>query len=160
MDVTMASGYIDTLNKRFVRVFSSYYFFTPPIEFSKTHYPANTNWQLSSHTVDLETFYSAPIYFPSYFINDIKLVKNTKGTFFISSDNEFELYFDQLPKKPLLYYQVENSSLLKKVEIKRKKGKGYISKIKLGKHFNNNEFVTLFLQNKAILNFKIQKEGR
>lgn len=157
MDATMASGYYDSTNNRFVTKFNGYYFFTPPIDFSKTHFPANTNWQLSNQTVNLETFYNAPIYFPSYFTNDIKLVKNTKGTFIVSSNNEFELNFDQLPKKPMLYYRVENSSSLKKVRIKKKKGKGYISKIKLGKHFKNNDYVTFFLENSAILNFKIQK---
>lgn len=158
MDVTMASGYYDSVNNLFVTKFNGYYFFTPPVDFSKTHFPANTNWQLSNKTINLETFYNAPIYFPSYFINDIKLVKNTKGTFIVSSNNEFELNFDQLPRKPMLYYQLENSALLKKARIKKKKGKGYISKIKLGKHFKDNEFLTFFLENKAILNFKIQKE--
>lgn len=158
IDVTMASGYYDSTENRFVRKFRDYYFFTSPIEFSKTHFPANTNWQLSNEVVNLEAFYNAPIYFPSYFINDIKLVKNTKGTFFLSDNNEFVLNFEHLPKKPMLYYQLENSSELRKVHVKKKKGKGYISKIKLDKHFKNNEFVTLFIANKAILNFKIQKK--
>lgn len=159
MDVTMASGNYDSANYRFVTKFN-HYFFTSPIEFSKTHFPANSNWQLSNQAVTIESFYNAPIYFPSYFINDIKLMKNTKGTFFVSTTNEFELNFDQLPKNPILYYRVENSTALKKARIKKKKGKGkgYVSKINLGKHFMDKEFVTLFLDNWAILNFKIQKE--
>jgi transglutaminase/protease-like cytokinesis protein 3 len=141
-----------------VRKFTDYYFFTPPAELLKTHFPANTNGQLSSHTFDLETFYNAPIYFPSYFTNDVKLVKNTKDTFFVSPNKELEFYFDQLPKKPLLYNQVKNSSLLNKVRFKKKKGTGYISKTKLGKHFKDDKFVTLFLQNEVNQKFKIQKE--
>ena len=84
----IASGFLDTNTNRFARKFTDYYFFTPPAELLKTHFPANSNWQLSSHTVDLETFYNAPIYFSSCFINDVKLVKNTKDTFFVSPNKE------------------------------------------------------------------------
>jgi transglutaminase/protease-like cytokinesis protein 3 len=158
MDVTMASGFFDSVDNRFVRNFNMYYFFTPPSELSKTHFPANINWQLSNKTINIETFYNAPIYFPSYFTNDIKLVKNTKGTLFISPTDELELNFDQLPKRSKLYYQVENSNVLKMVRIKKNKLKGYISKIKLNKQLKDSEFVTLFLENKAILNFKIRRK--
>lgn len=85
---TIVSGFLDTNNNRIMRKFTGYYFCTPPAELLKTHFPTNTNWQLSSHTVDLETFYNTPIYFPSCFINDVKLVKNTKDTFFVSPNNE------------------------------------------------------------------------
>ena len=157
MDVTLASGYWSIQAKKFIRSFNEYYFFTSPQEFIKVHYPANPKWQLSNNLVDVETFYNEPIYYPAYFINNVKLKKSTKGTFLISSTKELIVSFDHLPNKHELYFQFENDPFLKKAKIQRGKNKGFTSKIKVDKHFKDNEYVTLYLQNEAILDFKVEK---
>jgi transglutaminase/protease-like cytokinesis protein 3 len=158
MDVTISSGYLDVTTNRFVKKFMDYYFFQDPSDFLKNHFPANKNWQLSKKNISVESFFSAPIFFPEYFIKGVKLKKPTTGIITVSERNEFAIFFEHLPNHHEIFYQVDSSSILKKAQVKRKKGVGYFSKIKLGKHIKNNEYVTFFLKNEAILNFKIQKE--
>ncbi len=157
MDVTLASGYWNAGINRFVRKFMDYYFLTSADSFMTNHYPANEAWQLSEEPLGLETFFSSPILYPQYFTKAVKLAGNTKGIIVVSRKNAFVVSFDELPKRPALYYRTENDLVLKKAKVKRKKDKSYFSKIRLGKHLKNNEYVTLFLQNEAIINFRVRK---
>lgn len=158
MDVTLASGYWNTRSNRFVRKFEDHYFFTLPKDFSATHYPANEEWQLVHEPIGLETFFSSPIFYPTYFTKEVKLDADTKGTISVSRKNEFIVSFDKFPKKSGLFYRTKNDLILKKARVKRKKNNRYLSKIKLGKRLKNNDYVTMFLENEAILNFKVEKK--
>lgn len=158
MDVTLASGYWNARSNRFIRKFEDYYFLTAPESFMTTHYPANEEWQLTDKPLGLKDFFSSPLFYPQYFTKKVKLVANTQGTVVVSQKNEFVVSFDKLPKGSELFYRLKNDLVLKKARVKRKKDRGYLSKIKLGKHLKNNDYVTLFLENDAILNFKVLKK--
>ncbi len=158
MDVTLASGYWNTRSNRFIRKFTDYYFFTCPENFITDHFPGNEEWQFSDKPLGLKAFYGSPIFYPQYFTNEVKLAANTPGTILVSKNNQFVVSFDQLPKRSELFYKTNNDLFIRKARVKRKKDNGYFSKIRLGKHLKNNDYVTLFLHNEAILNFKVQKE--
>ena len=158
MDVTLASGYWNPRSNRFVRKFTDYYFFTSPEAFMTNHYPVNQEWKLSEKPLELDAFFSAPMFYPNYFTNKVKLTDATQGTVILSKNNQFEVSFDNLPQKSELFFKTKGDVGLKKARVKRKKGSGYFSKIKLGNHLKHNEYVTIFLKNEAILNFKVQKK--
>jgi len=158
MDVTLASGYWNPKINRFIKKFEDHYFFTSPDSFMANHYPANEKWHLTDKPLGLETFFNSPIFYPKYFTSEVKLTANTGGIIVATGNNRFVVSFDELPKRPELFYRTENDLSFKKARIKRKKANGYLSKIKLGKHFKNNDYVTIFLKNDAILNFKVQKK--
>ena len=95
VDTTWGSGYME--DKKFVKNFNPYFFFTPPQEFVRGHLPFKSKWQLlpQSKKVSQQTFMAfAPLkkeFFnlgfnsmdPDYTFNDVK----EKG--------KFNLYFEK-----------------------------------------------------------------
>jgi transglutaminase/protease-like cytokinesis protein 3 len=156
MDPTWASGHLDLVSKKFIRKQIDHYYFTKPEEFIKHHYPNNPEWQLLDDPVDIEQFFSAPIFLTDFFGTGIKLSPKTKGIFSISSKDANYIYFDQLPKHHGMYYLVHSEGEFRRMGFKKGKGKSYISKIKLNKNLHkNHDLLTVFLEDKPILNFKI-----
>ena len=156
MDPTWASGHLDLVSKRFIRKQIDHYYFTKPEEFIKHHYPTNPEWQLLDEPVDIKQFFSAPIYLTDFFGKGIELSSKTKGIFSISSQDTNYIYFDQLPRDHGMYYVVHGEGAYRRMGFKKGKGKSYISKIRLNKNLHkNHDLLTVFLEDKPILNFKI-----
>lgn len=159
MDPTWASGHLDLVGNKFIRKQLDHYYFTKPEEFIKHHYPNNAEWQLLDDPVDIKQFFSAPIFFPDFFGKGIELSPKTKGIFSISSKDANYIYFDQLPKDHGMYYLVHGEGEYRRMGFKKGKGKSYMSKIKLNKNLHkNHDLLTVFLEDKPILNFKIAEE--
>ncbi|PCJ96254.1 MAG: hypothetical protein COA50_07340 [Flavobacteriaceae bacterium] len=159
MDATWASGYIDLASDTFIKRFIEHYYLTKPSEFIKHHFPTHTEWQLLHNPIDIETFYSAPIFLPEYFQKDIKLATETKGIIQLTKENEYILLFEKIPKSHPMHYTINGSGQSIKIGFKKDRvNNSYISKIKLRKNLNSNDLLTIFLEQKPILNFIIQKE--
>jgi transglutaminase/protease-like cytokinesis protein 3 len=159
MDPTWASGHLDLVSKKFIRKQIDHYYFTKPEEFIKHHYPTNAEWQLLDDPVDIEQFFSAPIYLTEFFGKGIELSPKTKGIFSISSKDANYIYFEKLPKDHGMYYLVHGEGEYRRMGFKKGRGKSYISKIRLNKKLHKkHDLVTVFLEDKPILNFKIAEE--
>ena len=153
MDPTWASNYLNnTLNEKYIE--SCY--LTPPEEFIKTHYPSQNRWQLLEKPIDLDTFFSAPLFFPNYFDCQIKLSKNTKGTLYVSNTNQIFLEFDEIPNDIDVYYFIENKKQMRKIKFRKKKTI-YVSKIKYKEA--KDQYLTILKKNGTILKFKIKRES-
>lgn len=160
LDVTLASGYWSVRYNRFVKKFSAYHFLTPPSEFIKTHFPADEKWQLlGKQTITVNHFYNSPMFFTEYFRKKIKLTSEKKGIISLTSNNMFVVSFEGLPSKHDVFYNITGTSGLRKALVRKKKDKGYVTKIKLGKHLKSNDYLTMYLKNEPILSFKIQKKS-
>ncbi|WP_019668342.1 transglutaminase domain-containing protein [Eudoraea adriatica] len=159
MDPTWASGHLDLASKRFIRKQIDHYYFTKPEEFIKHHYPTNPEWQLLDDPVDIEQFFSAPIYLTEFFGKGIELSPKTKGILSISSKDANYIYFDQLPREHGMYYLVHGEGEFRRMGFKKGKDKSYISKIRLNKKLHKkHDLLTVFLEDKPILNFKISEK--
>ena len=156
MDPTWASGHLDLVSQKFIRKQLDHYYFTSPSEFIKHHFPTNVEWQLLDNPVNLEQFLSAPIYLTDFFGKGIELSPKTKGIFSLSSEDNNYIYFDQLPRDHGMYYWVHGSSEIRRMGFKKGANKSYISKIRLKKKLpKNHNLLTVFMDDKPILNFKI-----
>ena len=159
-DPTWAAGQI---NRRLIRFFGGnvdHFFFTEPGDFIKSHYPANPAWQLLEEPIDAEAFAKAPRYFPEYFKKDVQLSPKTSGIISLSNYNEYLLIFDKLPDVEELHYTTSESRNLKKMGLVRSKNQPYVSKIKLRKKLKNNfTFLTVFMDYKPILKFKVEQKN-
>ncbi len=157
MDPTWASGLVDRLNKRFYRLYEDHYFFTKPEEFVKTHFPINQEWQLLNRPVDAATFFSGPIFYPEFFKKGIQLSTETDGILSLSNPDENYIHFDELPRLHGMYYTINGRDEFKRLGLKKKNEKAYISKIRLKRRLKRSyNYLTVYMDNKPILNFKIE----
>lgn len=158
MDPTWASGYIDIKSNKFVRNFLDHYFFTEPAEFVKHHLPSKPEWQLLKEPISAKTFFNAPIFLPDYFKTGIALSSATSGILKSSKKSKNIIHFDELPRYHLMFYSINGSDELKKLNFKKVDKSAYISKIRLRRKLKKNtNYLTIFHKSKAILNFKIEQ---
>lgn len=67
LDATWSNGYLNATN-RYTKRFSDKYFFTPPAEFVKDHWPLDPMWQLRDYPISKTAFYAGgvnanPVYY-------------------------------------------------------------------------------------------------
>lgn len=65
LDVTWASGFVSFANE-YVRRYDDFYFLTPPGDFIRDHYPADTKWTLLSEIPVYREFKQSPFRYPGY----------------------------------------------------------------------------------------------
>ncbi|WP_161434110.1 transglutaminase domain-containing protein [Poritiphilus flavus] len=157
MDPTWASGLVDRKSKRFYRLYEDHYFFTEPEEFVKTHFPIHPEWQLLKNPVNASTFFSGPIFYPEFFRKGIRLSTETDGILSLSNPDENYIHFDELPRLHGMTYTINGRDEFKRLGLKKKNEKAYISKIHLKRRLKRSyDFLTVYMDNKPILNFKIE----
>jgi hypothetical protein len=71
LDVTWASGYINSSNRNFVKHFDDYYYLTAPEEFIRHHYPDDLRWTLLKNPPPLYEFRYTPFRQRSFVKYDI-----------------------------------------------------------------------------------------
>lgn len=159
MDATWAAGYVDPQKKQFVKNFQDHYFFTDPSDFARHHLPANVEWQLLDNPVDARAFFSAPIVLPDFCEKGIALSEHTSGILTLSRDKVNLIYFDALPPQHLMQYTIDGSGAFKRLGLRRDEQNRYTSRIRLRKRFKRKyEYLTLYMNEEPILNFKIEEE--
>jgi hypothetical protein len=87
IDATWGAGYID--DNRFVRSFNDYYFFTPPEEMIKTHYPKERKWQLLTKKIYKDDFENSVYLKSSFFKYNLKI--NSHADYVIKVDNSTQI---------------------------------------------------------------------
>ena len=153
LDPTWASYYLKNIStKKYIKIC----YLTPPEDFVKTHYPSQNHWQLLEKPIDLDTFFSAPLFFPNYFDSQLKLSKNTKGTLSVSNTNQIFLKFDKIQSDIDAYYFIESKKQIRKIKF-IKKNNGYVAKLKFNE--TQDQYLTIWEKNGAILRFKIKRES-
>ena len=65
LDAFLAAGSIDTKYSRFIKKFTSEYFFTDRSVFNLQHYPDNTAWLFGPGPKSVKEFYSQPVIYSS-----------------------------------------------------------------------------------------------
>lgn len=158
IDATWAAGYFDVTSGKFVKKLFNHFFFTKPEDFAKTHFPINNHWQLLDSPIELNAFFSAPIFFPAYFESHIKLSQNMKGTLVLSKQYLSNIVFDNFNMDKSIYYRISGEKRIRKMKIKKENNR-FISKIKFRKNIKSDKFITVFNEEKAIINFKIKGEN-
>ena len=159
LDPTWAAGYFDASSKKYIKSFIEHYYFTEPSDFLKTHFPKNEKWQLIEKPIGLSTFFNAPIFFPGYFGSEFKLRDETKGTLVLTDKNHSVLVFDKLPKKSDIFYKFQGDYRTCRMKFVKKNGT-YVSCLKFRKNLKKSQYLTVFNDNLAILNFKVLFENQ
>ena len=159
MDPTLGAGYWDLRKNIFVKKFQDHFFFTEPSNFIKDHFPGKPQWQLLNEPILVKSFMESPIFYPAYFLKKVELVSNTKGIWEVTKNQKLHISFNKLPKRYSLQYSLDGFQHLKGVRVKKLHRRSYLSILKLRKKIKSDTYLTLFLENKPILNFKLQPKN-
>ena len=93
LDATWASGYI-SYKDEYVRKYDDYYFFTPPQDFIRDHYPDELRWTLLDHPPTVREFQNTPYKSQHFVKNRIKTFKPSKGIIEAAVGDEVEIVLD------------------------------------------------------------------
>ncbi|AXT19373.1 hypothetical protein D7030_12840 [Flavobacteriaceae bacterium AU392] len=154
IDATWANTYLSLKNKKFLKDFYNYYFFTDPDELITSHFPANSKWQLTSNYISKKQFFSKPFLHPNYFVSNFKLT-DMKGVLKVSKKTKHVIInFDKINNKDKEYsYTYTGDKHASKLEIIEQYDSTYRAKIKSPKKENSN--LTLFYKSYPIVSFKV-----
>ncbi len=156
MDATWGSGYWDLKKDIFVKKFQKHFFFTTPSDFIKDHFPGKEQWQLLNEPILVKSFMESPIFYPNYFLKKVELVSDTQGIWEVTKNQELRISFNNLPKRYSLQYSLDGFQQRKRVRVKKLHRRSYLSILKLRKKIKSDTYLTLFLENKPILDFKLR----
>lgn len=91
VEPTWASGYGDS-NKKFVKRFEPYYFFTPPEVFIYEHFPQNVEHQYLRKKISIEDFEHLPYYKLKFFLLNLSCLSH-HNSFIDEVEEKFKLTF-------------------------------------------------------------------
>ncbi|MBU2939671.1 hypothetical protein KO494_08985 [Lacinutrix sp. C3R15] len=158
IDVTWSAGYQDMQTKKFIKSFNDFYFFTAPDKFINHHFPAKQEWQLTQKPVKLKDFFATPIFYSHYFDSNLKIAKQHSGIIYTSKDQKtITLYFDEVPKKPILHYLLDKDLNAKKIFLRKSKDNKYFTTIRVKN--KNAKNLTVFSNTEACIGFKIETQN-
>jgi transglutaminase/protease-like cytokinesis protein 3 len=155
LDATWAAGDEIEYRKTWAFRFNDHYFLEDPSHFITHHLPEDPNWQLLEVPVSKAVFFKAPIFYEAYYDMDVVLSESHNGTLFLNPKTKtLSVYFDTKPDSPLFFL---THSTNEPTQIKFKKTtNGYVGKCKIKDP--NPRFLTIFKDQKAILDFKIEMQ--
>lgn len=153
LDATWAAGDETEYRKKWTFHFNDHYFLEDPNHFITHHFPEDSNWQLLATPILKSEFFKAPIFYEAYYNANVTLSDLHTGTLLLNPKTSILLiHFDSKPDSPLYFL---THSITEPTKIKFKKTKiGFIGKCKIKDL--NPRFLTIFKDQKAILDFKIE----
>jgi transglutaminase/protease-like cytokinesis protein 3 len=153
LDATWAAGDETEYRKTWSFRFNDHYFLEDPSHFITHHFPEDPNWQLLEVPVSKAVFFKTPIFYEAYYEMDVTLSASHNGTLILNPKTRtLFVYFDSKPDSPLFFL---THSTIEPTKIKLKKtNSGYVGKCKIKDP--NPRFLTIFKDQKAILDFKIE----
>lgn len=127
IETTWGAGYSKD-HKNFIKKFTSYYFFTPPIQFVRGHFPNDSKWQLlpKDEIIDQKKFMEFINLKSNFYDLGFKSIEPDYTFNYVDNNGNFKLFFDeyeidgnQLKVTANLYlkdnnilYETENTTLV------------------------------------------------
>ena len=155
LDITWSAGRTDSRTLQWKKSFNDFFFFLPPEQFITSHFPEERKWQLLNTPISLRTFFAKPIFYASYFKNKIRINPNQSGTLKINENtDELQLEFYTAEANPKLYYSFSEDSFVRDMAVEEVAPNTFVATIKR-RMLTLNASLTIYLENEAILNFKV-----
>lgn len=149
IDATWAAGY--SINNKWEKNFTEYYFYPNPSELSRTHLPENDAWQLVTKPINKKMYANQPIIGQGFFYKNLVLISPKNG--FISNKETVEFKIKNLSKTDVVGYQFKGQRFGKKVILKFDNSIGSFT-INLEKKRKTELYI--FINNEIALQYKIE----
>ena len=153
IETTWGAGYSED-HKNFIKRFTAYYFFTPPIQFVRGHFPNESKWQLlpKKFKVDQKKFMEFVDLKSTFYDLGFDSIDPDLTFNYVSNKGNFKIFFDeneingnQLKVNESIYYILNSKNLerqnLKFVKLQEEKNSTLVKR-------NKNYFEINYLLNK------------
>ena len=152
LDATWAAGY--EYNGKWVRKFNEYFYNIPIDKIFKTHYPKEAIWVLHFGRMSLEEFYNQPIYTNTFLALDSELISPKNGIINLKKSENIVLKFKDLDTTSQIIYAITGNKYAQKPIITVVDNMATLTI----KNPNRNADLTLYINNKDALHFKVKIE--
>lgn len=151
IDVTWASGALSNQTGKFVPEFNDAFFFTSPEVFFFNHFPEDKRFLMIDKTE--EDFAKLPLYYGQYVKAEYKIISPDSGILNPTKSNLISFEIIDLPIKDRVYYVFSSENKAREVVIKRQAN---ISRFDLVKTNNTKGYLTIYINNRSVVCYKIQ----
>lgn len=153
-DLTWAAGFTDHATDKWITERNDHYFNTDPQALISTHLPADPKWQLLQNPLSNSTFFKNPIYYPSYYVDQLLLDQKEDGILELDG-RMVAISFASLPDEKPLYYSLNGSNKVLAIEnIKQTEAGKYLVSI-YGVN-RKSERLTIYSDLRPAMDFKLQ----
>lgn len=148
IDATWAAGY--SINNKWEKHFTEYYFYPKPKELLRTHLPDKNAWQLIKTPISRKTYANQPIIGQGFFSKNLQLASPNKGTL-EAKLTEFKI--QNLTKKHVIGYLFKGQKYGKRATAIIENGVGtFIIDLKR----KRNSELYIFIDSEIALEYKIK----
>jgi Transglutaminase-like superfamily len=151
IDVTWGAGYVDDKRKTFISRYTDSYCFTVPEKFFLNHFPRDTSWILTNKTK--AEFINLPLYYTDYITSDLNILCPNDGELNIKELDSIYFKLSGFSQVHYLSYTFSNSKLSHNIDPKLINVVNY--EFKIINNLTKNGYLTLYLDSKAIVSYKI-----
>jgi transglutaminase/protease-like cytokinesis protein 3 len=152
LDATWAAGF--EYNGKWVRKFNEYFYNIPTEKIFKTHYPKEAIWVLHFGRMSLEEFYNQPIYTNTFLALETELITPKQGIINLKKNEDIVLKLKNLDTNSQIIYGITGNKYAQKPLITVVDN---IATLNI-KNPNRKADLTLYINNKDALHFKIKVE--
>lgn len=148
LDITWASGVVNSQTRKFEPRFNDVYFFTDPDKFFLNHFPDDEKWLLTDKTA--EDFAALPFYYPQYLQSDYELTAD-EGHILFPKNVAVKFKIRNLQSNDRVAYITSRDNILDEVMIDSDDSFIIFPSAKL------SGYLTIFVNERPLVAYKIVK---
>jgi len=152
VDVTWASGSVNTQTGKFLPEFNGGYFGTAPEVFFLNHFPDDKRFLMIDKSE--ADFADLPLFYGPYIKSDYEISSPDKGVLILPKSNEISFTIIDFPAQSKISYVFTNEGKAYDASIKKY---GNLSEFKVLANNRSRGFLTIFADRNAIATYKIER---
>jgi len=152
IDVTWASGSVNTQTGKFVPQFNDAYFFTNPEIMFLNHFPDDKRMLMTNKSP--EEFAELPLFYGDYIKSNYKIIFPDTGVLSLGKANVIPFKIENLPVKEQISYVFTGEGLVKLAEAKLN---GNVTEFDVHLDAKSKGYLTIYVNNKSVISYKIQR---
>lgn len=152
IDVTWASGAVNTQSGKFVSQFNDAYFFTTPEVMFLNHFPDDPRMLLTEKSA--EDFANLPLFYGDYIKSDYEITFPNEGILNLGKANVIAFKIENLPASQQISYVFTGEGIVKLAEAKTT---GNTTEFDVRLDSKSKGYLTIYINNKSVASYKIQR---
>jgi len=152
IDVTWASGAVNTQSGKFVPEFNDAYFFTNPEVMFLNHFPDDKRMLMTDKTP--EEFADLPLYYGDYIKSDYEITFPDTGILVLGKANVIPFKITNFPANQQISYVFTGEGIVKLAQAKTN---GNETEFDVRLDSKSKGYLTIYVNNKSVVSYKIQR---
>jgi len=152
IDVTWASGAVNTQSGKFISQFNDAYFFTNPEVMFLNHFPDDARMLMTEKSA--EDFANLPLFYGDYIKSDYEITFPNEGILSLGKANVIPFKIENLPPKQQISYVFTGEGIVKLAETKTN---GNLTEFDVRLDSKSKGYLTIYVNNKSVVSYKIQR---